>query len=105
MRSFKNIAELIKEKRLIHPNKYSQSELSHALGYRNGQFISNVERGLCSIPLKGIYKVSEVLDIEPETVKLAILKDYEDTLNLFMSKKQVDRTKLKNENTQTANLN
>lgn len=93
MRSFKNIAELIKVKRLDHPNKYSQSELSHALGYRNGQFISNVERGLCSIPLKGIHKVSEVLNIEPEVVKNAILKDYEDTLELFMTKKQVDRTK------------
>lgn len=94
MRSFKNIAELIKVNRLNHPNKYSQSELSHALGYRNGQFISNVERGLCSIPLKGIYKVSEVLSIDPEAVKVAILKDYEDTLNLFMTKKQVDRTKI-----------
>lgn len=96
MRSFKNIAELIKVKRLDHPQKFSQSELSNALGYRNGQFISNVERGLCSIPLKGIHKVSEVLNVEPETVKMAILKDYEDTLNLFMAKRQVDRTKQKN---------
>ncbi len=104
MRSFKNIAELIKVKRLDHPKKYSQSELSNALGYRNGQFISNVERGLCSIPLKGIHKVSEVLNIEAESVKLAILKDYEDTLNLFMTKKQVDRTKIK-DNTSSITFN
>ncbi len=93
MRSFKNIAELIKVNRINHPKKYSQSELSHALGYRNGQFISNVERGLCSIPLKGIHKVSEVLNVPAEEVKNAILKDFEDTLDLFMTTKQVDRTK------------
>ncbi len=93
MRTFKNIAELIKVNRLSHPNKYSQSELSHALGHRNGQFISNVERGLCSIPLKGINKVSEVLNIPAEKAKPAILKDFESTLNLFMTSRQVDRTK------------
>ncbi len=52
MRCFKNIAKLIRTKRLQHPKAYSQSELSHLLGYKNGQFISNVERALCNIPLK-----------------------------------------------------
>lgn len=93
MRTFKNIADLIKNNRLKHPKKYSQSELSNALGYRNGQFISNVERGLCSIPLKGISKVSEILDIPQEEVKAAILKDFEATLDKYISTNQVDRTK------------
>ena len=52
MRCFQNIAKLIRQKRLTHPKGYSQSELSHLLGYKNGQFISNVERALCNIPLK-----------------------------------------------------
>jgi transcriptional regulator with XRE-family HTH domain len=84
MRCFKNIAELIKAKRLQHPKSYSQSELSNLLGYKNGQFISNVERALCNIPLKMLSKVANVLNIEPEELKEAILKDQEETLNNFL---------------------
>ncbi|MAX67006.1 MAG: helix-turn-helix transcriptional regulator [Bacteriovoracaceae bacterium] len=81
MRCFKNIAQLIRTKRLEHPKAYSQSELSNLLGYKNGQFISNVERALCNIPLKMLVKVSDVLDIDPQDLKTAILKDHEETLN------------------------
>lgn len=84
MRCFKNIAELIKSKRLQHPKSYSQSELSHLLGYKNGQFISNVERALCNIPLKMLSRVSEVLDVNPEELKSAILRDQEATLNNYL---------------------
>lgn len=94
MRSFNHIAQLIKESRLKHPRRYSQSELSHALGYRNGQFISNVERGLCSIPLKGIGNVAEILDINVEEVKAAILKDYEATLNYYLNDKIEGKRKI-----------
>lgn len=85
MRCFKNIAELIKTKRLQHPKGYSQSELSHLLGYKNGQFISNVERALCNIPLKMLGRVSEVLDIHPHDLKDAILKDHDETLNNYLN--------------------
>jgi transcriptional regulator with XRE-family HTH domain len=84
MRCFKNIAQLIRTKRMNHPKGYSQSELSHLLGYKNGQFISNVERALCNIPLKMLRKVSEVLDITAEELKTAILKDQEETLNNYL---------------------
>ena len=81
MRCFDNIAKLIKDKRLSHPRRYSQSELSHLLGYKNGQFISNVERGLCSIPLKMLSRVSEVLNIQPSEIRSTMLRDHEATLN------------------------
>lgn len=84
MRCFKNIAKLIKSKRLQHPKGYSQSELSHLLGYKNGQFISNVERALCNIPLKMLSRVSEILDIDSEELKEAILKDHDVTLNNYL---------------------
>jgi transcriptional regulator with XRE-family HTH domain len=84
MRCFKNIAQLIRTKRLQHPKGYSQSELSHLLGYKNGQFISNVERSLCNIPLKMLVKVSDVLDIDPQELKGAILKDQDETLNNYL---------------------
>ena len=84
MRCFDNIAKLIRTKRINHPKGYSQSELSHLLGYKNGQFISNVERALCNIPLKMLKKVSEVLDITPSELKSAILKDHERTLDNYL---------------------
>jgi transcriptional regulator with XRE-family HTH domain len=91
MRCFKNIAQLIRTKRLQHPKGYSQSELSHLLGYKNGQFISNVERSLCNIPLKMLVKVSEVLDIEPQELKGAILRDQEETLNNYLQLGQAEQ--------------
>jgi hypothetical protein len=109
MRCFKNIAELIKSKRLQHPKAYSQSELSHLLGYKNGQFISNVERALCNIPLKMLGKVSEVLDITPERLKEAILKDHEATLDNYLETSMAAnvstlRTESKDHNTASASF-
>lgn len=86
MRSFKNIAALVRTKRINHPKNYSQSDLSLLLGYKNGQFISNVERGLCNVPLKMMKKISEVLDIPGEEIKNAILKDHEETLTNYFNK-------------------
>ena len=84
MRNFSYVAKLIKEKRLSHPERYSQTQLSKALGYKNGQFISNLERGLCSIPLKAMVNFLQVLEISENELKSAILKDYELTLNYYL---------------------
>ena len=86
MRSFKNIANLVRAKRIGHPKNYSQSDLSLLLGYKNGQFISNVERGLCNVPLKMMKKISEVLEINPDELKAAILKDHDETLSNYFNK-------------------
>lgn len=86
MRCFEHIAKLIRTKRINHTKGYSQSELSHLLGYKNGQFISNVERALCNIPLKMLGRVSEVLEIDPQELKDAILKDHEQTLQNYLEK-------------------
>jgi len=85
MRSFEHIAKIIKEKRVGHSKGYSQTELSHLLGYKNGQFISNVERGLCSIPLKMLSKVCHILHINREELKIAIMKDYDRTIELHLN--------------------
>ncbi len=102
MRCFKNIAQLIRSRRMNHPKGYSQSELSHLLGYKNGQFISNVERALCNIPLKMLKRVSEVLDIPSEELKGAILKDQEETLNNYLYNQKP--SKKEKETTATADL-
>lgn len=70
---------------MSHSAEYSQSGLSALLGYKNGQFISNVERGLCSIPLKTLKKVSKILGIKPKQLREAILKDYDVTLNNYLN--------------------
>tara|TARA_R110002049_G_scaffold136701_1_gene296556 strand:+ start:464 stop:772 length:309 start_codon:yes stop_codon:yes gene_type:complete len=85
MRSFEHIAKLIRNKRINHPKGYSQSELSNMLGYKNGQFISNVERALCNIPLKMLKKVCEVLDIPSSEIKEAILKDHQQTIENYLN--------------------
>lgn len=96
MKSFRNVAVLIKTKRFNHPKKYSQSELSVLLGYKNGQFISNVERGLCNVPLKMMKRIADILDISPEELKKTLLKDHEETLaNYFNSVPKVKKTATK----------
>ena len=85
MRCFENIAKLIKDKRLGHPKGYSQSELSNLLGYKNGQFISNVERALCNVLLNMLRRVTEVLDIPASDLKKAILDDNEKTLDNYLN--------------------
>ncbi len=85
MRKFSHIAALIKKKRLSHPQGLSQSDLSHLLGYKNGQFISNVERALCNIPFKMMNKVCDILQITPAEIRQAMLNDYEDTINAYLA--------------------
>jgi hypothetical protein len=85
MRHFKNLAILVKQKRMAHPQKYSQAELSDLLGYKNGQFISNVERSLCHLPFKILPKVCEVLNINGVEIKDAMLKDYAETIEYYLS--------------------
>ena len=83
-RSFQHIARLIKDRRLAHHKGYSQAELSELLGYKNGQFISNVERGICAIPLKTLKKVGEVLEISKDELMKAMLNDYQTTLDNYL---------------------
>ena len=86
MRCFENIAKLIRTKRQAHPKNYSQSELSHLLGYKNGQFISNMERALCNIPFKIIGQVMEILDIPPHEIKEALLEDQRRTIDNYLNR-------------------
>jgi len=85
MRSYEAIAKLIRDKRIGHPKGYSQSELSQLLGYKNGQFISNVERALCNVPLKMLSRIADILDISHDELKSAILKDHEKTLENYLN--------------------
>ncbi|EPZ51897.1 hypothetical protein M902_2329 [Bacteriovorax sp. BAL6_X] len=84
-RVFENIAELIKVKRRSLSPKVSQQGLSYRLGYKNGQFISNIERGLCSVPLRSLNTVCSVLKVSKEELKEVLLKDYEQTIDNYFA--------------------
>jgi len=78
--SFKNIARLIRESReLTH---WSQTDVALKLGLRQGQFISNVERAKCSIPVYFVPTVSEIIDVPIPVIIDAMVQDYKDGLML-----------------------
>lgn len=61
----------------------SQEDLARDLGYKNGQFISNVERALCSVPGKELPKLCKRLEIPKEEIIFAVTKDLADNLEVF----------------------
>lgn len=84
MSEFKAIAKVVKDGRL--KEKLSQNALAVELGYRNAQFISNVERSLCSIPLKKIKALSELIDVKESTITDAMVADYKSRVEHWAQK-------------------
>lgn len=73
-KKFPNIAKFIQ-----HYREYadlSQQELSTKLGYINGQFVSNIERGLCSIPVKKYKTLCKILNVFPEELEQVLMLDH-----------------------------
>jgi transcriptional regulator with XRE-family HTH domain len=63
MKPFAKISgKLMLEARL--KKRRSQSEMALLLGYKNGQFFSNIERGKCNIPTGSLAAVSDELEIQ-----------------------------------------
>lgn len=78
MHKFHHIALAIRLAR--RAKNISQDELASKVGYKNGQIISNVERGIASIPERQIQVFSDVLGISVESLVEAMGKDYTDRL-------------------------
>lgn len=90
MRRFDNIARLIKRKRI---NKVvSQIGLSAAIGYKNGQFISNIERGLCGLPAEKVFLLSELLDCTRQDIIDAITQDFKEYIEYEYEAKRLTTT-------------
>lgn len=91
MRSkFKHISYLIKTKRL--QKLMRQTELSRQLGYPDGQFINNLERGACGLPPKMMGLVSLHLDVPINELAHAMLKDYAATLDQAIEEQKTGET-------------
>lgn len=46
----------------------SQGKVCRTLGYSTPQYLSNFERGLCSMPLEKLKRMIEMYDMDGETV-------------------------------------
>lgn len=55
----------------------SQWSLAEHLGWTTGQFISNIERGQASIPIKDFKKFAKVLKVNVDLLVKAYLTDIE----------------------------
>ena len=77
-RKFTNISKLIKTARV--DVGLSQAELARRIGC-HGQFISNIERGKCSVPVKDLNTISVALMVSREKIRRAMINDYEAYLN------------------------
>lgn len=59
-----------------------QAELGALLGYTpNGQFVSNIERGLARVPVDKIVATARILGISPEEIRDALIADFTIALN------------------------
>lgn len=81
IRSYESMARLLKNKR--EKLGMSQSEVAEKVGVTSGQFISNIERALCSVPIRKIYDVCKTLDIPKEQIKYAYIEDMSRTIDIF----------------------
>lgn len=87
MRTFKNIANLVKTKRIEHPENLSQMEVSNLLGFKCDRLISKLENAQCNVPLKVMPKLSKILNIDQDDFIEAVLKDHDESLENYFNKK------------------
>lgn len=76
MNKSKRVSKIIRQKRI--ELGYSQPEVAKFLGMKNGQFISNIERNLCALPIKYVHSVGKALKINPEVLVSAMKEDFSD---------------------------
>jgi len=81
----KKFGKLLKEKRTALA--LSQSDVAEKVGYSNGQFISNIERGLCPVPLKSLKKLITLYKIDASEVVELLTQDYQQFLKESLIKK------------------
>lgn len=87
MRTFNNVAKLVKSKRVAHPKSYSQMELAQLLGLKTHKLIASIEAAECNVPLKTMPKLSKILNIHPDEFVKAALMDHEESLERYFKKK------------------
>jgi transcriptional regulator with XRE-family HTH domain len=101
--TFKNIAALSRTYRNRTP--YSQGDVARQMGYRNDQFMSNVERGLCNLPPKHIPKFCRILNVPTSVVVDAMVADFRATLEAEVGLAEITESAIESyKGTSTINL-
>lgn len=75
---FDHIAKVVHTNRLVIG--ISQISLSNKLGYKCGQFISNIERRKCSLPIEKICLFCQITGATTDEVIKALLYDEQMTI-------------------------
>lgn len=78
--SFENFGKFLRTSR-INASK-TQDQVAKELGFKNGQFVSNMDRGICSLPVKNIETLGECLDVSANSIRMAMLRDYKNKIGL-----------------------
>lgn len=78
MSNFSNISKLIKHHR--KKQRLSQTQLAEAMGDYHYQYVSNIERARCSVPVKSLDAVAHCLRIDKEIIITAMVEDYRNFL-------------------------
>jgi transcriptional regulator with XRE-family HTH domain len=88
-RQFYQLGHLVKEYR--RKSNISQIHLAKKLGYKNGQFVSNMERGLCNVPFSKVGELAKELNIPTDIIIDRMAEDFKanirDTVELSNDEK------------------
>lgn len=76
----RHLATLIRKRRI--ELDLSQGELNKLLGWysKNGQVVSNIERGVQQMPAKTINKLANAIMVSREEIMDLMVKDYQEAL-------------------------
>ena len=91
--AFKEFGSFLKTRRL--KKNLTQKEVSEVLRYDSAQFLSNVERGVCSLPLAKIPVVMDLYGIDVRAMTDALLKIQRKIITHTIQRSQVSLSKKK----------
>ena len=80
------VGRYLKEQRV--KSSLTQSQVAESLGYTSPQFISNIERGLCSAPAKHLRGFLKLYNIQLDDLISVILKQEEENLRRTLTDSQ-----------------
>lgn len=69
----------------------SQVKFAISLGLGDVQYLSNIERGMCGLPVRKIYQVARALGINYKEIIGIMIADQEEYLHFLASNAELDK--------------
>ena len=82
----RSVGQYLRDKRI--ESGLTQAKVAEDLGYSTPQFISNIERGLCSPPLKNLRTLVRMYRIPVDEIMVIIMKEQEAILRQALGNKK-----------------